>query len=134
MFSSSADRRRLESVPAAANPRRSRSAVKDDRVYLQHIQDALNDIASYCGSDREGFFNDRMRQDATLRKLEVIGQAVKNLSEDTKSRQPDIPWKQIAGMRDKVIHDYFGVNLEIVWAVDERRLQKPAKCTTLLLI
>jgi uncharacterized protein with HEPN domain len=42
--------------------------VKDDRVYLQHIQDALNDIASDCGSDREGFFNDRMRQDATLRK------------------------------------------------------------------
>jgi hypothetical protein len=63
--------------------------VKDDRVYLQHIQDALNDIASYCGSDRDGFFSDRMRQDATLRKLEVIGQAVKNLSEGTKSRQPD---------------------------------------------
>jgi uncharacterized protein with HEPN domain len=50
--------------------------VKDDRVYLQHIRDALNDIANYCGSDREGFFNDRMRQDATLRKLEVVGQPV----------------------------------------------------------
>jgi len=98
--------------------------VKDDRVYLQHIQDALNDIANYCGGDREGFFNDRMRQDATLRKLEVIGQAVKNLSEDTKSRQPEIPWKQIAGMRDKVIHDYFGVNLEIVWAVVHQELPK----------
>ena len=65
-----------------------------------------------------------MRQDATLRKLEVIGQAVKNLSERTKSRQPDIPWKQIAGMRDKVIHDYFGVNLEIVWAVVQKELPK----------
>ena len=51
-----------------------------------------------------------MRQDATLRKLEVIGQAVKNLSEEAKTRQPQIPWKQIAGMKDKVIHDYFGVN------------------------
>jgi len=98
--------------------------VKDDRVYLQHIQDALNDIARYCGTDREGIFSDRMRQDATLRKLEVIGQAVKNLSEPTKSRQPDIPWKQIAGMRDKVIHDYFGVNLEIVWAVVQKELPK----------
>jgi len=107
--------------------------VKDDRVYLQHIQDALNDIASYCGSDREGFFNDRMRQDATLRKLEVIGQAVKNLSEGTKSHQPDIPWKQIAGMRDKVIHDYFGVNLEIVWAVVQKELPKLAKATANLL-
>ena len=59
----------------------------------------------------------RMRQDATLRKLEVIGQAVKKLSEQTKSSQPDMPWKQIAGMRDKIIHDHFGVNLEIVWRV-----------------
>ena len=82
--------------------------MKDDRVYLQHIRDALEDIAAYCGNDHEAFVNDRMRQDATLRKLEVIGQAVKNLSEDTKSRQPEVPWKQIAGMRDKVIHDYFG--------------------------
>ena len=107
--------------------------MKDDRVYLQHIQDALNDIANYCGSDREGFFNDRMRQDATLRKLEVIGQAVKNLSERTKSRQPDIPWKQIAGMRDKVIHDYFGVNLEIVWAVVQKELPKLAVAVAALL-
>jgi uncharacterized protein with HEPN domain len=107
--------------------------VKDDRVYLQHIQDALNDTASYCGSDREGFFNDRMRQDATLRKLEVIGQAVKNLSESTKSRQPDIPWKQIAGMRDKVIHDYFGVNLEIVWAVVQKELPRLSVGTAALL-
>ena len=84
--------------------------MKDDRVYLQHIRDALDDITTYCGSDHDAFVDDRMRQDATLRKLEVIGQAVKNLSEHTKSRQPDIPWKQIAGMRDKVIHDYFGVN------------------------
>jgi uncharacterized protein with HEPN domain len=63
-----------------------------------------------------------VRQDATLRKLEIIGQAVKNLSEDTRSRRPEIPWGQIAGMRDKVIHDYFGVNLEIVWAVVQKDL------------
>ena len=63
-----------------------------------------------------------MRQDATLRKL--IRQAVKNLSERIKSREPDIPWKQIAGMRDKVIHDYFGVNLDIVWAVVQKELPK----------
>jgi uncharacterized protein with HEPN domain len=69
---------------------------------------------------------DRMRQDATLRKLEVIGQAVKNLSEGTKLRQPDIPWKQITGLRDKVIHDYFGVDLDIVWAVVEKEIPKLA--------
>jgi len=98
--------------------------MKDDRVYLQHIRDALEDIAEYCGSDHNAFLDDRMRQDATLRKLEVIGQAVKNLSEHTKLRRPEIPWKQIAGMREKVIHDYFGVNLEIVWAVVQTDLPK----------
>jgi uncharacterized protein with HEPN domain len=63
-----------------------------------------------------------MRQDATLRKPQVIGEAVKRLSADTKSKQPQIPWKQIAGMRDKVIHDYFGINLDIIWGVVEKNL------------
>jgi uncharacterized protein with HEPN domain len=71
--------------------------VNDDRVYLQHIRDAFDDIATYTNVGRDAFVADRMRQDATLGKLEVIGQAVKNLSEETKSRQPHIPWKQIAG-------------------------------------
>ena len=59
--------------------------MKDDRVYLQHIRDALDDIAAYCGSDRDGFFNDRMRQDATLRKLEVIGRQLR-ISPSPRSR------------------------------------------------
>ena len=98
--------------------------MRDDRVYLQHIRDAIEDITAYCGNDHDAFLCDRMRQDATLRKLEVIGQAAKNLSEQTKSREPEIPWKQIAGMRDKVSHDYFGVNLEIVWGVVQKELPK----------
>jgi uncharacterized protein with HEPN domain len=96
--------------------------VKDDRVYLQHIRDALDDIATYASAGRDAFFAERMRQDATIRKLQIIGQAVKSLSNIRKSRQPHIPWKQIAGLRDKVIHDYFGVNLDIVWAVVEKDL------------
>jgi len=107
--------------------------VKDDRVYLEHIREALQDIATYVAAGRDAFFAERMRQDATLRKLEVIGQAVKNLSEASKSRQPHIPWKQIAGMRDKVIHDYFGVNLEIVWAVVERDLPDLNRAVRVLL-
>lgn len=96
--------------------------MKDDRVYLEHVRDALEDIRAYASPGREVFFADRMRQDAIIRKLEVIGQAVKNLSDTAKTPQPQVPWKQIAGMRDKVIHDYFGVNLEIVWAVIEKDL------------
>jgi uncharacterized protein with HEPN domain len=101
--------------------------VKDDRVYLEHIRDALDDIATYTRAGRVAFFDDRMRQDATLRKLEVVGQAVKSLSEETKSKRSDIPWKQIAGMRDKVIHDYLGVDLEIVWAAVEKDLPQLAR-------
>lgn len=65
---------------------------------------------------------DRMRQDAVLRKFEVIGEAVKQLTEATKQRHPDIPWKRIGGMRDRLIHNYFGVDLGLVWAVTEREL------------
>jgi hypothetical protein len=74
------------SSPAPAEP--SRNAISADP--------ALDDIPLYCGRDRDVSLADRMRQDATLRKLEVIGQAVKNLSEHAKSLQPEIPWKQIA--------------------------------------
>jgi uncharacterized protein with HEPN domain len=107
--------------------------VKDDRVYLHHLRDALDDIGHYANARREAFFAERMRQDATLRKLQVIGQAVKNLSDRSKSRQPHIPWKQIAGLRDKVIHDYFGVNLEIVWAVVEKDLPQLRRAVDALL-
>jgi uncharacterized protein with HEPN domain len=75
------------------------------RVYLQHIRDALDDIAT-ARAGRDAFFAERMRQDATIRKLQVIGEAVKSLSDTAKSHQPQIPWKQIAGLRNKVIHDY----------------------------
>jgi len=67
------DRQGFEPVPATSNPRRSGFSVKDDSVYLQHIRDALDDIAMYASAVREAFFAERMRQDATIRKLQVIG-------------------------------------------------------------
>lgn len=100
------------------------SAVKDDSVYLRHIRDAINDIQQYASVDRTTFIGDRMRQDAVIRKLEIIGEAVKKLSDGAKQRSPDIPWKQIAGMRDRLTHDYFGVDLALVWATVEQELPK----------
>lgn len=64
-----------------------------------------------------------MRQDAIIRKLEIIGEAVKRLPEATKAQRPETPWKQIAGMRDRLTHAYFGVDLGLVWRVVERDLQ-----------
>ena len=73
--------------------------MKDDRVYLGHIRDAIHDIERYTAGGRDTFMADRMQQDAVIRKLEIIGEAVKHLSEQTTSRRPEIPWKRIAGMR-----------------------------------
>lgn len=96
--------------------------MKDERVYLGHIRDAINDIKSYAAVGQAAFLLDRMRQDAVIRKLEIIGEAVKRISETTRARRPEIPWKQIAGMRDRLTHDYFGVDLGLVWRVVERDL------------
>jgi uncharacterized protein with HEPN domain len=95
--------------------------VKDDRVYLGHILDAIRDITEYA-TDRDSFMADRMRQDAIIRKLQVVGEAVKKLSDRAMQQHPEIPWKRIAGMRDRLTHDYFGVDLVLVWGVVEREL------------
>jgi uncharacterized protein with HEPN domain len=89
--------------------------VKDDRVYLWHIRDCIDRILDYTRDGKGAFLTDTKTQDAVIRNLEIIGEAVKNISADLKSVYPDIPWQRIAGMRDRVIHEYFGVNLEIVW-------------------
>jgi uncharacterized protein with HEPN domain len=96
--------------------------VKDDRVYLGHIRDAINDIEQYTVTGRDTFMGDRKRQDAVIRKFEIIGEPVKHLSEETTQRRPDIPWRRIAGMRDRLTHDYLGVDLSLVWAAVERDL------------
>jgi uncharacterized protein with HEPN domain len=89
--------------------------VKANRVYLLHIRDATQRIVEYTRGGREAFLASPMTQDAVVRNLEIIGEAVKNLSESLRTGHAEIPWKRIAGMRDKVIHEYFGVNLQLVW-------------------
>jgi len=96
--------------------------VKDDRVYLLHIQDSLDRIAEYTADGRDVFLADGKTQDAVIRNIEIIGEAVKNLSSAHKDSHPSIPWRRIAGMRDLLIHHYFGVKLETVWAVVESEL------------
>jgi uncharacterized protein with HEPN domain len=96
--------------------------VKDERVYLLHALEAIDAIQRYTVDGRETFFADRKTQDAVIRNVEIIGQAVKGISEQTRSLEPNVPWRQIAGMRDKLIHEYFGVDLALVWDVVEREL------------
>ncbi len=96
--------------------------MKDERVYLVHAIDAIDAILSYTTEGRDSFFTDGKTQDAVIRNIEIIGQAVKGISDATRALEPAVPWRQIAGMRDKLIHEYFGVDLNLVWDVVEREL------------
>jgi uncharacterized protein with HEPN domain len=96
--------------------------MKDDTLYLRHILDAIDRIVSYTSAGREAFRRDLKTQDAVIRNLQVIGEAAKRMSGETRASHPDVPWKDMAGIRDRVVHDYFGVSLDIVWDVVENHL------------
>lgn len=96
---------------------------EQDRNYVRHILDCIERIQEYTAGGKKAFDASHLIQDAVVRNIEIIGEAVKNLSDETKAGYPDIPWKQIARMRDKVIHHYFGLDLELVWGVVEQHIQ-----------
>ena len=86
-----------------------------DRLYLESIRDCLERIAEYTSGGEQEFLASRLIQDGVVRNLEVIGEATKNLSTGLREANPAVPWRQIAGMRDVLIHDYLKVNLSRVW-------------------
>jgi uncharacterized protein with HEPN domain len=88
----------------------------DDSVYLRHILDAAQQIQVYLrGVDEAEFNQTPLLQDGVIRQLEIIGEATRHLSNTLRSQYAEIPWRDIAGMRDKLIHDYLGVDLSTVW-------------------
>ncbi len=93
------------------------------KLYLQDIWESIIAIEEYTRNiSEEEFYKNRQIQDAVIRRLEVIGEAVKNIDEDFRSKFLRIPWKRIAGMRDIITHKYFGVKLERVWDVVKKDL------------
>ncbi len=98
---------------------------KDPKIFIEHILESIEDIEKYTkGQTKEKFSKAKMMQDAVMRKLEVIGEAVKNLSAAFKKKYPKIAWREIAGMRDILIHEYFGVNINIVWSTVRKDIPK----------
>tara|TARA_R100001143_G_C3361009_1_gene135767 strand:- start:10005 stop:10349 length:345 start_codon:yes stop_codon:yes gene_type:complete len=87
-------------------------------VYLQDILESIEHIQRFLlDVSEDEFYENVEKQDAVLRRLEIIGEAVKHLPEEIRVNNPNVPWRQIAGMRDIIIHEYFGVTLEMIWIV-----------------
>lgn len=89
---------------------------KNHKIFLSHILESIEAIEKHTRHiSKRQFFESLLIQDAVMRRVEIIGEAVKNMPADYKKRHPGIEWREVAGMRDKLIHEYFGVDLNIVW-------------------
>lgn len=94
--------------------------MKSDKAYIEHIRLSINKIKEYTsGFIKSDFEKNELVQDAVIRNIEIIGEATKNISENLKASYFDIPWRAMAGMRDKLIHDYMGVDIEVLWKTIE---------------
>lgn len=101
---------------------------KSDIVYIRHMLDSIEAIIDFSrGIDREELVSNRMKQSAIVREIEIIGEAVKNISKSTKNRYDEIGWREIAGTRDKMIHHYFGVDPDIILAIVKKDIPKLKK-------
>lgn len=92
----------------------------DNGVFLLHIADSFEKIAQYLGGmDKESFFKNSLTQDAVVRNYEIIGEAARNITDDFRALHPEIDWRGMAGLRNILIHQYFGIDLNNVWNISK---------------
>ena len=98
---------------------------KDPLVFITHIIECIELIEKYIkGKTKKEFLQDIQLQDSVIRRIEIIGEATKNIPNALKDKYPDIPWKRIAGMRDILVHDYLGIDLNLTWGVAKKEIPK----------
>ncbi|OBQ03348.1 MAG: hypothetical protein AN482_19930 [Anabaena sp. LE011-02] len=107
--------------------------MKDERLYLSNIKECIERIEEYTKGGKEEFMQNKMIQDAVIRNFEIIGEATKRLSPELRSQYSDVPWQQMAGLRDVLIHDYLKVNLNLVWQIIEQNLSNLKRQVTAVL-
>ena len=98
---------------------------KDPLIFIKHILESIDKIEAFSKNlSKKTLSKNELKQYAIIRAIEVIGESVKNLPDSLKNKYPNIPWKEIAGTRDKMIHHYFGVDLNIVWDIISKEIPK----------
>lgn len=87
-----------------------------DLVFLMHVRDSLREVRQFIEDESyEGFLENRMMQNAVMRSFEVVGEATRHLSPEFREARPEVPWRLMSDFRNKLIHDYFGLDLEVIW-------------------
>jgi len=99
---------------------------KDNSVYIEHMLDSILRIDEYVES-KELFYDSHLVQDAVVRNLQVMAESSQRLSEEIKNKYPDIPWNDISGFRNVLVHDYLGIDLDVIWSVVEQELPRLEK-------
>jgi uncharacterized protein with HEPN domain len=101
---------------------------RDNRLYLQHILDSISTIGEYLENiDEVSFRETGLLQDGVIRQIQIIGEAAKRISPDLCTQYPDVPWSDMAGMRNKLVHDYFGIDVGMVWFTATRDIPELQK-------
>lgn len=101
---------------------------KDPKIFLTHILESIERIEDDTADLSEDKFSMALTvQDAVVRRLEIIGEAVRNIPDDFRKKHAKVPWKKMAGLRDVLIHEYFGVDMELVWKIVSNDIPKLKK-------
>ena len=102
--------------------------IRNELLFIEDILNSIKNIEDFSrGLTKEEFIKDKLRQSAIIRQIEIIGEAVKNISDKTKKKYPNIEWRKIAGSRDILSHAYLGISMERVWNIIEKDLPKLKK-------